>query len=114
VDWDLCQAVPSPAGPFQEVSIRRMPNVSLRYCTHSPTMRHSIQERLCAGTLEAPKWTGTYAKQYPFQLDPFQEVSVACIVSPSLYPATLPERALFLPIEAEAVLCLAVHLNLQP
>ena len=39
---------------------------------------------LCAGTLDAPKWTGEYAKKYPFTLDPFQEVSIACIVRRSL------------------------------
>ena len=37
-----------------------------------------------AGTLDAPKWTGEYAKKYPFTLDPFQEVSIACIVRCSL------------------------------
>ena len=41
-------------------------------------------QRLCAGTLDAPKWTGEYAKKYPFTLDPFQEVSIACIVRRSL------------------------------
>lgn len=38
------------------------------------------QAHMPAGTLDAPKFTGTPAKAYPFQLDPFQEVSVACIV----------------------------------
>ncbi|EIE19880.1 HUA enhancer 2 [Coccomyxa subellipsoidea C-169] len=31
------------------------------------------------GTLENPRWSGPRAKEYPFVLDPFQEVSVACI-----------------------------------
>ena len=86
VHWELCQAVLIQLETFQELSIRRIPRVSLRYCTQSPRLKHSTGECLCAGTLDAPKWTGTYAKQYPFQLDPFQEVSVACIVSPSLHP----------------------------
>ena len=33
-----------------------------------------------AGTLESPKWTGPLAKSYPFTLDPFQQVSIACLV----------------------------------
>ena len=41
-------------------------------------------ECLHTGTLDAPKWTGEYAKKYPFTLDPFQEVSIACIVRRSL------------------------------
>lgn len=35
---------------------------------------------LDAGSLQNPRWTGPRAKQYPFVLDPFQEVSIACIV----------------------------------
>ena len=46
----------------------------------------TVQKLRCffAGTLDAPKWTGEYAKKYPFTLDPFQEVSIACIVRRSL------------------------------
>lgn len=33
-----------------------------------------------AGTLQEPNFTGTPAKQYPFELDPFQKTSVACLV----------------------------------
>lgn len=37
---------------------------------------------LCgAGTIEHPKWEGELAKKYPFILDPFQQVAVACLVS---------------------------------
>ncbi|PRW61094.1 superkiller viralicidic activity 2-like 2 isoform A [Chlorella sorokiniana] len=31
------------------------------------------------GTLEAPKWIGKLAKEYPFTLDPFQAGAIACI-----------------------------------
>lgn len=33
-----------------------------------------------AGTLMEPIYTGTPAKVYPFELDPFQKTSVACLV----------------------------------
>lgn len=32
------------------------------------------------GTLMEPIFTGTPAKVYPFELDPFQKTSVACLV----------------------------------
>ncbi|EFN51423.1 hypothetical protein CHLNCDRAFT_28067, partial [Chlorella variabilis] len=32
-----------------------------------------------AGTIEAPRWGGPLAKQYPFVLDPFQTAAIACI-----------------------------------
>ncbi len=31
------------------------------------------------GTLEQPRWTGESARKYPFELDTFQEISVACL-----------------------------------
>ena len=31
------------------------------------------------GTLDAPRYTGPRAKQYPFSLDPFQETALACM-----------------------------------
>eukprot|EP00897_Mesotaenium_endlicherianum_P003950 jgi/Mesen1/3583/ME000020S03113 len=31
------------------------------------------------GTIQSPLYNGPRAKQYPFQLDPFQEISVACL-----------------------------------
>ena len=31
------------------------------------------------GTIEQPMWDGEMVKHYPFQLDPFQATSVACI-----------------------------------
>ena len=45
-----------------------------------------------AGTLKEPKWTGPMAKTYPFTLDPFQNVSVACIVR-SLHPDATGARS---------------------
>ena len=32
------------------------------------------------GDLQNPKWTGAMAKEYPFVLDPFQQVTIACLV----------------------------------
>ncbi len=32
-----------------------------------------------AGTMEAPRWQGKLAKEYPFTLDPFQAGAIACI-----------------------------------
>jgi ATP-dependent RNA helicase DOB1 len=34
----------------------------------------------CAGDLQSPKWAGPMAKEYPFVLDPFQQVAIACLV----------------------------------
>ena len=31
------------------------------------------------GTLDSPVWNGPSAKQYPFVLDPFQQVAIACL-----------------------------------
>jgi ATP-dependent RNA helicase DOB1 len=35
---------------------------------------------MAAGTVEDPTYTGPMAKQYPFVLDTFQSISVACLV----------------------------------
>lgn len=34
-----------------------------------------------AGSMQQPVYKGTMAKQYPFKLDNFQEVAIACLVS---------------------------------
>ena len=36
---------------------------------------------LATGTPSDPIWKGKPAKQYPFVLDPFQRVAIACLVS---------------------------------
>jgi hypothetical protein len=35
---------------------------------------------MAAGTVEDPAYNGPMAKQYPFVLDTFQSISVACLV----------------------------------
>ena len=36
-------------------------------------------DRSLHGTLDAPEWNGESAREYPFELDTFQEISVACL-----------------------------------
>ncbi|KAF5194894.1 Superkiller viralicidic activity 2-like, partial [Thalictrum thalictroides] len=71
---------PSEEIPKPE-SVSKKPNLT-RTCVHevavpndySPTKDESIY-----GTLSNPMFTGVSAKTYPFKLDPFQEISVACL-----------------------------------
>ncbi|KAJ4754730.1 ATP-dependent RNA helicase [Rhynchospora pubera] len=53
-----------------------------RTCIHEvavPNAYTSIKDESIHGTLSHPVYTGTMAKNYPFELDPFQRVSVACL-----------------------------------
>lgn len=53
-----------------------------RTCVHEvavPSGYASIKDESIHGTLSDPIYTGTMAKTYPFNLDPFQSVSVACL-----------------------------------
>lgn len=51
-----------------------------------------------AGTVEQPLWAGEMVKTYPFKLDPFQAMSVACIVSSRLPRPLLIARLSPLPL----------------
>jgi ATP-dependent RNA helicase DOB1 len=56
-------------------------------CTHEVALPDSYDPSSIAskldpalhGTLDNPIWTGPSAKQYPFVLDPFQQVAIACL-----------------------------------
>ncbi|XP_075083986.1 DExH-box ATP-dependent RNA helicase DExH10-like [Nicotiana tabacum] len=53
-----------------------------RTCVHEvavPTNYTSANDETIHGTLSNPSYNGEMAKTYPFKLDPFQEVSVACL-----------------------------------
>lgn len=53
-----------------------------RTCVHEvavPSGYSSRKDEAIHGTLSNPVYTGEMAKTYPFKLDPFQEVSVACL-----------------------------------
>ncbi|XP_022888748.1 DExH-box ATP-dependent RNA helicase DExH10 [Olea europaea var. sylvestris] len=53
-----------------------------RTCVHEvavPSGYSSSKDKLVHGTLSDPIFNGERAKTYPFKLDPFQEVSVACL-----------------------------------
>jgi hypothetical protein len=45
----------------------------------TPTQPESYHVAV-TGTLDKPEFHGTSAKQYPFTLDPFQQISVSCLV----------------------------------
>lgn len=53
-----------------------------RSCIHEvavPNDCNSSKDESIHGTLENPIYNGKMAKTYPFELDPFQKVSVACL-----------------------------------
>lgn len=66
----------------ESASKRRSSSSSARTCVHevavpsgyTPTLDETIH-----GTLSNPVYNGKMAKTYPFNLDPFQQVSVACL-----------------------------------
>ncbi|XP_020678441.1 DExH-box ATP-dependent RNA helicase DExH10 isoform X1 [Dendrobium catenatum] len=73
---------PSPADETQnsESAVKRR-NIS-RTCIHEvafPDDFSSSNNESIHGTLENPIYVGKMAKTYPFELDPFQRVSIACL-----------------------------------
>jgi ATP-dependent RNA helicase DOB1 len=67
------QADGEPAAKRQNLS---------RSCIHEvavPKGYASVMHEAVHGTLASPAFHGEMAKQYPFQLDPFQSVSIACL-----------------------------------
>ncbi|KAI4382083.1 hypothetical protein MLD38_008089 [Melastoma candidum] len=60
---------------------RPRPSLS-RTCVHEvavPSAYASNKEEIIHGTLSNPVYCGDMAKTYPFKLDPFQQVSIACL-----------------------------------
>ncbi|GJN28591.1 hypothetical protein PR202_gb16790 [Eleusine coracana subsp. coracana] len=69
----------APQEDGEPVAKRR--NLS-RSCIHEvavPKGYASAKDEAVHGTLANPAFHGNMAKQYPFQLDPFQSVSIACL-----------------------------------
>ncbi|KAL2229213.1 DExH-box ATP-dependent RNA helicase DExH10 [Sesamum indicum] len=69
------------SGITVEESVRKRQNIA-RTCVHEvavPTGYASNKDESIHGTLSDPIYNGERAKTYPFKLDPFQEVSVACL-----------------------------------
>ncbi|ESQ49105.1 hypothetical protein EUTSA_v10019987mg [Eutrema salsugineum] len=67
--------------PTQEPTTKRRSSQK-RACVHEvavPNGYAATKEELIHGTLDNPVFNGDMAKKYPFQLDPFQSVSVACL-----------------------------------
>lgn len=55
---------------------------SVRTCVHEvavPTGYDANKDESVHGTLSNPVYSGEMAKNYPFKLDPFQQVSMACL-----------------------------------
>ncbi|KAJ4709181.1 DExH-box ATP-dependent RNA helicase [Melia azedarach] len=66
--------------PKQESTIKQR-NLT-RSCVHEvavPSGYDSTKDESIHGTLANPMYNGEMAKMYPFELDPFQSVSVACL-----------------------------------
>uniref|UniRef100_A0A1D1YM54 Superkiller viralicidic activity 2-like 2 n=1 Tax=Anthurium amnicola TaxID=1678845 RepID=A0A1D1YM54_9ARAE len=75
---------PSPAAPAPEepAAKQQRRGSSSRTCVHEvavPTGYASPKDESAHGTIADPLYTGPMAKTYPFDLDPFQRVSVACL-----------------------------------
>lgn len=74
--------VDKPSEDTQEsVSATKRRNLS-RTCVHEvavPSDYISTKDESIHGTLSNPAYNGEMAKSYPFVLDPFQKVSVACL-----------------------------------
>lgn len=70
---------PPPPPPPDAAAKRR--NLS-RSCIHEvavPKGYAAAKDEAVHGTLSSPAFHGEMAKAYPFQLDPFQSVSIACL-----------------------------------
>ncbi|KAK8959177.1 hypothetical protein KSP40_PGU016018 [Platanthera guangdongensis] len=71
---------PETKAPNSDSAVKRR-NIS-RTCIHevaNPNDWNSSKDESIHGTLENPIYNGKMAKTYPFNLDPFQQVSVACL-----------------------------------
>ncbi|KAK4432727.1 DExH-box ATP-dependent RNA helicase DExH10 [Sesamum alatum] len=69
-----------PGIPVEESAPKRQNTA--RTCVHEvavPTGYASNKDESIHGTLSDPIYNGERAKTYPFKLDPFQEISVACL-----------------------------------
>ncbi|KAK7251471.1 hypothetical protein RIF29_34702 [Crotalaria pallida] len=78
------QQEPEPEAESKSPSNPKKPRVSSqsRTCVHEvavPSGYSSTKDETVHGTLSNPSFNGTMAKSYPFTLDPFQKVSVACL-----------------------------------
>lgn len=74
-------AVPPPP-PAEEPAAKQQRRASSRTCVHEvavPKGYASAKEESVHGTMADPFYNGPMAKTYPFELDPFQSISVACL-----------------------------------
>ncbi|XP_009768799.1 DExH-box ATP-dependent RNA helicase DExH10 [Nicotiana tabacum] len=70
------------AAASQESASKRRNLAAVRTCVHEvavPSHYTSTNDESLHGTLSNPIYNGQMAKNYPFKLDPFQEISVACL-----------------------------------
>ncbi|XP_070033422.1 DExH-box ATP-dependent RNA helicase DExH10-like [Nicotiana tomentosiformis] len=70
------------AAASQESASKRRNLAAARTCVHEvavPSHYISTNDESLHGTLSNPIYNGQMAKNYPFKLDPFQEISVACL-----------------------------------
>ncbi|MQL74862.1 hypothetical protein Taro_007241, partial [Colocasia esculenta] len=70
------------APPRDEPAAKQQRSGASRTCVHEvavPTGYASTKDESVHGTIADPFYAGPMAKTYPFELDPFQRVSVACL-----------------------------------
>ncbi|KAF8711132.1 hypothetical protein HU200_029140 [Digitaria exilis] len=76
-------AAPAPAAQSQaEAGSAAKRRNTARSCIHEvavPNGYEPAKDEAVHGTLASPEFNGEMAKQYPFKLDPFQSVSIACL-----------------------------------
>lgn len=81
-DFDSTENFDSSSGNTEKSDGKR-PRPSLsRTCVHEvavPSAYASNKDESLHGTLSNPVYCGDMAKTYPFKLDPFQQVSIACL-----------------------------------
>ncbi|XP_078443652.1 RNA helicase, ATP-dependent, SK12/DOB1 protein [Wolffia australiana] len=75
-------AAAAPPPPAEESAAKQQRRGPSRTCVHEvavPKGFASAKDEAIHGTLDNPVFNGAMAKTYPFELDPFQSISVACL-----------------------------------
>ncbi|KAF6158112.1 hypothetical protein GIB67_014906 [Kingdonia uniflora] len=80
-DLDVTLEQNSSVTPNSESEQKQQPNLVRIYVYEVvvPSRYASSKEEFVHGTLSNPIFNGTKAKSYPFNLYPFQQVSIACL-----------------------------------
>jgi superfamily II RNA helicase len=79
--WASYQGLAVVEFASQELQLQQLQSSSqVLQVLYEAHWEHLAASCLLAGTLQEPCYNGPPAKSYPFELDPFQKTSVACLV----------------------------------